>query len=428
MRRSPASSASSLPTERRPGVPVEAVAGAARRAGLAAGDRILVVNGRPPLDVLDLEMAAADGELHLVVDRRGRRRPLVVRPGHGEGHGISLEGGLGDTVRRCVNGCSFCFVDQMPPGLRPSLYVKDDDYRLSFLQGTFITLSNLSAADIERIIALRLSPLYVSLHAWDDAVRAALMGPATARTRVILLRLLRAGVRVHVQVVLCPSRNDGAVLEETITALAGVGGVEDVGVVPVSLAREDRLRRVGRAEAAAALGLVERLQPEARKRLGRDFAHAADELYLLAGRRPPASDAEEQYENGIGLVAAFLFEAARVRAVNGRRPVLLSGELAAAVVADACARIGTARPLIVRNRLFGDHVTVTGLLGGREVLAALAREPLAADEWLLAPAAFLPVKAGRTLDDVPEAALRTTCGGRFVVGTSLTAAFATLAR
>lgn len=407
----------------RSGLKVEAVEGAAERAGVRAGDRLVAVDGWPVTDALDLEYAAADGRFQVDVERGGERLCLEIDVGSGQGHGLLLEGGLGQPARTCRNTCHFCFVDQLPPGLRPTLYVKDDDYRLSFLEGSFITLSNMDDADLRRVQWLRLSPLYVSLHAWDDAVRVALMGTAARGTRLKLQRLGVAGIELHVQVVLCPGWNDGEVLRETLDRLGDVGGVVDVGVVPVSLATEGRLRRLTPEDAAAAIQVIEAVQA-VRRSAGRSaFAHAADELYLLAGRLPPAADAMLQYENGVGIVDAFMSEAAQIGRRRSRRSgpdlALLCGTLAEPVVGRACRRLGRARPFVVVNRLFGPHVTVTGLLGGREVVAALQRAPLTAGEWLLAPRSFLPAHLGRTLDDVPTAALAEAAGGRFVVADSL---------
>jgi len=419
---------------------VAAAEGPARRGGLRAGDCIRAVNGSAPLDVLDLELAAADGPLWLDVLRGGHVLRLVVRPPADGWHGISLAHELGVPPRTCRNRCRFCFVDQLPPGLRPSLSVKDDDYRLSFLHGNFTTLSNLDEDDLERIVDLRLSPLYVSLHAWDDEARVALMGAAARGTRRALVRLAAAGVELHLQVVLCPGWNDGAVLEETVREASRLGAVADLGIVPVALAEEGELRRVTAADAATVLRRVARRQRDCRRRLGRSFVHAADELHLLAGRRPPAGDAPLQYENGVGVAAAFLAEARWPFAGEGRaarrrrlpRLRLLCGVLAAPVVELACARLGahgvTARPFVVANELFGPHVTVTGLLGGGEVARALAREPLAADEWLLAPRDWLPESLGATLDDVAEEELVALCRGRLVAADGLRAAFARLAR
>ncbi|NLE21598.1 MAG: DUF512 domain-containing protein [Actinobacteria bacterium] len=445
------------------GVVVADARDAAARAGLRAGDRIIDLNGRVPLDVLDVEDAAADGALWLTVVRDGHPLDLVVTPRAGEWHGISLDrGGLGDTPRTCRNACRFCFVDQVPAGLRPALSVKDDDYRLSFLHGNFTTLTNLSEADLQRIEELRLSPLYVSLHAWDDAARCRLMGRAAARSRSILERLAAAGVRLHLQVVLCPGWNDGAVLEETVLRTGALESVSDLGVVPVSVAAGGDLRRVTADDAARLIAQVERWQREFRAARGAGFVHAADEFYLLAGARPPAGDAPEQYENGVGISAALLDEAESLAAAWGGdspqmahgqagaadedeerrlppRPEghtgvrLLGGELARPVLEHAAGLLAAAgglpvRPFTVENAVFGPHVTVTGLLGGAEVLEALRREPLAEGEVLAAPRVWLPEQLGCTLDDVGEDELATACGGRLVVADSLARAFARLGR
>ena len=423
------------------GVVVADARDAAARGGVRAGDRIVGLNGTAPLDVLDLEDAAADGTLWMTVLRDGHPLDLVVTPAHGEWHGISLDrGGLGDDARTCRNACRFCFVDQVPHGLRPALSVKDDDYRLSFLHGNFVTLSNLSEADLLRIEELRLSPLYVSLHAWDDEARAHLMGRAAAGSRAVLQRLAAAGLELHLQVVLCPGWNDGEVLAETVRRTAELESVLDLGVVPVSLAAEGDLRRVTAAEAEALIAAVEAWQRDIDGRRGRAFVHAADEFYLLAGAEPPAGDAPEQYENGVGIAAALMAEVAELAAGPGERlsPAvsgmrLLAGALARTVVERAAGLLEPAagapvRPFVVENALFGPHVTVTGLLGGAEVLEALRRDPLAEGEWLAAPRVWLPAGLGRTLDDVGEDELAAACGGRLVVAESLGDAFARLTR
>jgi putative radical SAM enzyme (TIGR03279 family) len=414
------------------GLAVEWTEGPAAAAGLQAGDLIVTVDGEAPQDVLDLELAAADGHFLLGVRRGEQRADMEVSLRPGEHHGIGLAGGIGVPLRRCANDCAFCFIDQLPAGLRRSLYVKDDDYRLSFLAGGFVTLSNLRDVDLARIERLRLSPLYVSLHAWDDERRVALMGKKAAASREMLLQLVAADIRMHIQVVLCPGWNDGEVLDDTVRALAELDGIEDVGVVPVSVAAGHRLRPLGAAEAVEALHRIEALQDECRARRGELFVHAADELYLLAGRTPPPCEAACQYENGIGIAAALLREASEIATdASLNRPArprvaLLTGMLAEPVVQAACDAVGRARPFVVGNRLFGSHVTVTGLLGGAEVVECLERDPLTDDEWLLVPAAFLPPDLGVTLDDVPEAALRAACGGRLVVGEGLSHAFARL--
>jgi len=430
-------------------LPVAAVQDAAQRAGLRPGDCIARLNGAAPQDVLDLEMAAADGAFSLTVLRDGHPLDLVVEPRAGEWHGISLGyDGLGAPPRVCRNRCRFCFVDQVPAGLRPALSVKDDDYRLSFLHGNFTTLTNLDEDDLARIVRLRLSPLYVSLHAWDDEARVRLMGRAAAGSRAALERLAAAGLELHLQVVFCPGWNDGRVLAQTVERTAALPGVADLGIVPVSLALEGDLRRVTPDDAAAVLAAVEQWQDRYREECGVAFVHAADEFHLLCGRTPPASDAPEQYENGIGMAASFAEEAAglasaRRSAAGRRRPGaerpragavrILCGALAEPVIARAAGMLTAAFDLPVRafpveNRLFGPHVTVTGLLGGKEVLDALHDDSLAQDEWLVAPRVFLPAELGRTLDDVGEDELAAACGGRLALAESLRQAFATLSR
>jgi len=433
----------------RASLPVAAVQDAAQRAGLRPGDCIARLNGAAPQDVLDLEMAAADGAFWLTVLRDGHPLDLVVEPRAGEWHGISLGyDGLGAPPRVCRNRCRFCFVDQVPAGLRPTLSVKDDDYRLSFLHGNFTTLTNLDEDDLARIVRLRLSPLYVSLHAWDDEARVRLMGRAAAGSRAALERLAAAGLELHLQVVFCPGWNDGRVLAQTVERTAALPGVADLGIVPVSLALEGDLRRVTPDDAATVLAQVEAWQDRYREERGVAFVHAADEFHLLCGRTPPASDAPEQYENGIGMAASFAEEAAglasaRRSAAGRRRPGaerpragavrILCGALAEPVIARAAGMLTAAFDLPVRafpveNRLFGPHVTVTGLLGGKEVLDALHDDSLAQDEWLVAPRVFLPAELGRTLDDIGEGDVAAACGGRLALADSLRQAFATLSR
>jgi putative radical SAM enzyme (TIGR03279 family) len=428
-------------------LPIIGVQDAALRAGLRPGDCIARLNGAAPQDVLDLEMAAADGAFWLTVLRDGHPLDLVVEPRAGEWHGVSLGyDGLGAPPRVCRNRCRFCFVDQVPEGLRAALSVKDDDYRLSFLHGNFTTLTNLDENDLARIVELRLSPLYVSLHAWDDEARVRLMGRAAAGSRAALERLAAARLGLHLQVVLCPGWNDGAVLTETVERTAGLPGVADLGIVPVSLAVEGDLRRVTPGDAAAVLAAVEQWQDRYREERGVAFVHAADEFHLLCGRTPPPSDAPEQYENGIGMAALFAQEAAELAsrqqgAARRRRPAtkrlrtgavrILCGTLAEPVVTGGAGMLAGAfdlpmRAFPVENRLFGAHVTVTGLLGGREVVDSLRDDALGPDEWLVAPRVVLPAGLGRTLDDVGEDELAAACGGRLILAESLGEAFGRL--
>ncbi|MHB8925966.1 MAG: DUF512 domain-containing protein, partial [Coriobacteriia bacterium] len=285
-------------TERRYGEPHESggrvaavePASAAEAAGFRAGDRVVSVGGQPVRDVLDWQWLTDEDEFSVAVEHDGEIYDLDVVPVPGEPLGVVFEDVVFDGVRECANACAFCFVTQLPAGMRPSLYVRDDDYRLSFLYGNFITLTNLEETDMERIISERLSPLYVSLHAVDPDVRRALVSCTVDDTTVErMAALLDAGIDLHVQIVAVPRVNDGDVLSETLSWLASREGVESVGIVPLGYTAHQRRfdRSFTTAESAA---LIDRLVPfQERMRTERDltWVQAADEFYLSAGREVP---------------------------------------------------------------------------------------------------------------------------------------------
>lgn len=385
-------------------------------AGITPGDTLLSIDGHELRDVLDYQFLLEPGSQQLLLERDGRQLELALEHGH-EDPGISFESAIFDRVRTCACDCIFCFVDQLPPSLRPSLYIRDDDFRLSFMDGNFITLNNLSDRDIERIVHQRLTPLHVSVHATDTAVRARLMGvreSAAARGLENLRRLGQGGIEAHAQVVLCPGINDGAVLRQTITQLADdYPGIASVGVVPVSIGGEyleahaaAGLRAVDVDGSREIIAMVTEIQRRLRKSRGHGFVYAADEFYLLASARLPGSeeyDGYPQYENGIGIAASFrdnLEELKRQLPDDIRREkniYLLTGRLAAGTVRAACGVLGrgggaTFRPLVAANHLFGDHVTVTGLLGGKDVMRATGDTRLERDDLLLLPTSCLSGK------------------------------------
>lgn len=360
----------------------------AARAGLAPGDRIVEADGGPVRDVIDWQWAASDLAVEVRVRRQdGTEAESTLEREADEGFGVLFDGVVFDGVRECENACQFCFVAQLPPGLRPALYVRDDDYRLSFLFGNFVTLTNLTDDDVERILTQRLSPLYVSLHAVDPDVRRRLVC-ATAEDSAVdrLDELLAAGIDVHVQIVLVPGVNDGAVLDETLSWLASHEDVLSVGVVPLGFTAHQKryARSFGDApDAAAVLDQLAGVQTRMREERGTTWVWAADEFYLASGRELPSWDEYEdfpQYENGIGLVRAFIDEVADALAEespSGRvRPItLVTGEMFAPVlrgVAPSLRAAGAdARVLPVRNALFGGNVAVTGLLAGRDIADAV---------------------------------------------------------
>src|SRR5438874_8590989 len=259
----------------------------AERAGLETGDEVVSLNGQQPRDVIQWQLLADDADLDLEVRRGGLDLDVTVAKSAGEPLGVEVHSALFDQVRTCDNHCEFCFIYQLPPGLRQSLYLKDDDYRLSFLYGNFTTLTRFTELDLERVVTEGLGPLYVSIHATDPDVRTRMLRNQRGATSLRWLRaLLDHGIEVHGQVVVCPGVNDGAVLEDT---LAGVldqyPELASLCVVPLGVSRfsnEPRMRPHTRLEAEAVVECVEDWQDVFRVALGRRLVFAADEYYLLA--------------------------------------------------------------------------------------------------------------------------------------------------
>ncbi|HEY2998652.1 MAG TPA: DUF512 domain-containing protein [Acidimicrobiales bacterium] len=290
-------------------------------AGLAEGDEIAAINGEVPRDLLEWRSLVDEADLALDVRRGGLETSVELRKRPGEPLGVEVHSALFDRVRTCDNHCEFCFIYQLPPGLRRSLYLKDDDYRLSFLYGNFTTLTRFTEADLERVVSEGLSPLYVSIHATDPEVRAAMLRNRRGAPSLRWLRaLLDHGVAVHGQVVVCPGVNDGAVLDDT---LAGVldrfSELASVAVVPLGVSRhnhEARMRPHTPHEAAAVVDAVADWQDVYLATLGRRLVFAADEYYLLADRPfPPAVHYGDfpMHEDGIGMARAFEAELAGER-------------------------------------------------------------------------------------------------------------------
>ncbi|HET8621170.1 MAG TPA: DUF512 domain-containing protein [Acidimicrobiales bacterium] len=296
-----------------PRVVAVAPASPAARAGLVEGDEIVSVNGDVPRDLLEWRSLVDGPQLAVEVRRGGLESLVPVAKRAGEPLGVEVHSALFDRVRTCDNHCEFCFIYQLPPGLRRSLYLKDDDYRLSFLYGNFTTLTRFTEADLERVVTEGLSPLYVSIHATDPAVRSEMLRNRRGATSLRWLRaLLDHGVEVHGQVVVCPGVNDGAVLDDT---LAGVldryPELASLCVVPLGVSRfntEARMRPHSREEAASVVDAVADWQDVFLAVLGRRLVFAADEYYLLADRAfPPVGHYGDfpMHEDGIGMARAF---------------------------------------------------------------------------------------------------------------------------
>jgi putative radical SAM enzyme (TIGR03279 family) len=359
----------------------------AEELGIQAGAELLTVNGRPLADFLDWEFLTADEEL--VIEARqpdGEQVIYELERLDGEPLGISLEP---PTVRRCANRCEFCFIEGLPAGLRKSLYIRDDDYRLSFAYGNFATLSNVKERDIARILEYRLSPLYVSVHATNHEARKVLLNNSRVPDiKAQLSRLAEGGIQFHCQMVIVPGLNDEAVLEESLSDLWNMGkAVMSAAVVPVGLTQFSHLytgRGMDRDIAGAILDQVERWGARAMRERGETWVFGSDELYMLAQRElpGPAHYGEfAQIENGVGAVSSLRMRVAagldRVARRDGQRIGVVTGFAMAPLMRPLLERLsdvsGAEFELIVaENSLFGPTITTAGLLVGKDILGALA--------------------------------------------------------
>ena len=401
-------------------------------AGIAAGDEILAVNGEQLRDVIAYQLHTDGAEVDFEVRRGGLERRLVVRKPEGAPLGLELADAVFDRVQTCDNHCPFCFIHQLPKGMRRSLYLQDDDFRLSFLYGNFTTLTRFTESDFERVVTEKLSPLYVSIHATDPEVRVRLLRNSRGATSLRWLELLLdAGVEVHGQVVVCPGINDGAVLDDTMLGvLDRFPKLATLGVVPLGVSahsNESEMRPHTTDEACAVVDIVHAWQARFSAALGRRLVFASDEYYLLAHREFPPLDAYDdclQHENGIGMARTFEAEVAAAlagaevtptgtrsgffAAVDGapaegyRAPRggiatldavqllptrsqpwpigIVTGELGARVLAPLLPALGEragaeVRLVPVANSFFGGNIGVTGLLAGADVAAELAGQP-----------------------------------------------------
>lgn len=401
----------------------------AARAGLLVGDELVSIEGEQPRDILEYRTLVDGDEIAFVVERNGMVFDIDIAKDTSEALGIEVHSALFDEVRTCDNHCEFCFIYQLPPNLRKSLYLKDDDYRLSFLYGNYTTLTRFTEADLERVITEKLSPLNVSIHATEPSVREELLrnrrGASSLRW---LSALLDAGIEVHGQVVVCPGINDGDTLDRTLSDIADkYRGLETVCVVPLGVSKystEERMRAHTVEEANSVIDIVERWQLVFGALVGRRTVHASDEYYIAAQRQfPPRENYGDtpMYEDGIGMARAFEAEfngvvdtgigteagffawvdAAPAEGYRAPRTTTLSsgdgplgqqvslrprknapvgvltGPLGAAVLEPLIASIDRddVRVITVENDFFGGNVGVAGLMVGEDLQRVLAKEP-----------------------------------------------------
>jgi putative radical SAM enzyme (TIGR03279 family) len=453
----------------RPRVVAVAPGSPAAEAGIEPGDELVALDGEAPRDIIRYHLLVAEPEVAVEIDRKGRRVHVEVAKPAGESLGVEVHSALFDEIRTCDNHCEFCFIYQLPSGLRPSLYVKDDDYRLSFLYGNYTTLTRFTEADLERVVTERLSPLNVSIHATNPDVRAAMLRNRRGATSLRWLRaLLDHGIEVHGQVVVCPGVNDREVLDDTMAGvLDQYPELATVCVVPLGVSRhhrEPRMRPHTGAEVADVLALVHDWQQVFSDALGRRVVFAADEYYVLGGEPFPTVEAYEgfpMHEDGVGMARAFEQEftgavsepvdtrpgffqsvdgapAEGYRApsrnsaphptprvssgsdLGGGRTTILTGEYGAKVIGPLVEALGRAdlRVVAVENRFFGGTTAVAGLLVGEDLARVLAHEA-DGDRYLLPDVCLTN---GRFLDGTAPADLPRAVEVIATDGTALRAA------
>ncbi len=364
----------------------------AAELGLEPGDVLLAVNGEEVHDVLDYRYLMNDEEIVLKIQTlQGEVVELDFEKDAYDDLGVEFESGLMDKAQRCANACVFCFIDQLPPGMRDSLYFKDDDTRMSFFQGNYVTLTNLKDADIDRLIRLRVSPINISVHTMNPELRVKMLkNPRAAKLPDIMRRFAENGLMMNCQIVLCPEYNDGDELRSTLEGLYGLrDSVISVSVVPLGLTAHRKgltpMTPVSTEKAVETVKIVEELQDRARKEIGRGFVYAADELYIKAGLPIPEGESYDGYpqiENGVGLIASLKEEfAAALRlgpaSLPDRRVTVITGVAAGPLMETFAAMVTEKYPgvtvdvAVIVNRFFGESITVAGLLCGCDIMEQL---------------------------------------------------------
>ena len=403
----------------------------ARRARIHKGDTLISINGNAITDVLDYRFYMTDEHLEILLcDQEKKLRTVVVEKDEYDDLGLEFETYLMDRQMGCKNACIFCFVDQTPPGMRKSLYFKDDDTRMSFLFGNYTTLTNLKEGDIQRIIKMHISPINISIQTMNPALRVQMMKNPFAGESLKFVRMLtEGGIKINTQIVLCPGYNDGEQLEYSLSELAKLGpNVQSIAVVPVGLTRYREkltpLRGFFPQEAVEVVKTMERWGEYFCKEYGTRTAYASDEFYILAGKDfPPYEFYEDfaQLENGVGMMtlmqhdfAQALKEAQLEQSPAAHRCTIATGQLAYPMMQDFAERVQQAFPQVqvqvkkIRNDFWGPTITVAGLITGQDLLAQL--EGLDLGSELLIPANMLRHEQDRFLDDLTLEQVQETLG------------------
>ena len=385
------------------------------------GDVLLKINGQKIEDVFDYRYLMKDEYVEVLIRKpSGEEWLLEIDKEYDDELGVEFENGLMSEYRSCSNKCMFCFIDQMPPGMRETLYFKDDDSRLSFLQGNYITMTNMKQADIDRIIHMQLAPINISVQSTNPELRCKMLHNRFAGEKLKYLQdLYEAHIEMNGQIVLCKRVNDGAELERSIRDLAGLyPQMQSMSVVPVGLSKYREglypLEPLTKEDAENALDIIGRFQNEMYERFGTHFVHASDEFYLLANRPLPPEEVYDGYvqlENGVGMLRLLIEETDyALEALSGDERAhtlsLATGKLAYPFLKDIAAKVHEKFPNVnitvyeILNDFFGHGVTVSGLITGQDLIKQLTGKPLG--EALLLPANMFRSNEEVFLDDLTK--------------------------
>ena len=383
---------------------------AAHEAGLLKGDVLISINGNPISDIIDYMYNSQESILNLKILRDKKPRSIKINREESAPLGFELKS---FRTKKCRNKCVFCFVNQLPKGLRKPLYLKDDDYRMSFLHGNFITLTNITSKEKERILSQKLSPLYISVHTTNNELRRKMLGNAKAPDILELITEFTARkIRLHIQIVLCPGLNDGDELTNTIKDLEKFYPyVESIAVVPVGLTRHKKsgVRQVEKKDAIEVVETVKKFRRRLKRRHGDPLVYLADEFYIKADAPFPALKAYgdlAQIENGVGLVPVFLHCSKKrkiPKKIKPRKAAVITGASFMPYLEEFAKKLKTIEGLSldvikVENKFFGPSVTVAGLLTGKDILKTVFGRTKA--DCLLVPDVMLKEDTDMMLDNV----------------------------
>lgn len=408
----------------------------AETLGICVGDELVSINNRAVQDIIDFIFLTADEQIEMVIKKPdGSVNTHIIQKEFYDDIGLEFENPIMDEAKSCRNKCSFCFIDQLPAEMRETLYFKDDDSRLSFLQGNFVTLTNVTDEDLKRMIEYRISPINVSVHTTNPELRVKMLGNRFAGTIMERLKLLAEHrIEVNAQIVLCPEENDGEELERTLTDLAGLyPSLASVAIVPVGLTKfRDGLaplRGFTAAESAKVIDQIHQLQEHFLETLDTRFAFLSDEFYVMAGREVPEYDDYEgfvQLENGVGLMRKFSAELEdaleelneKTKVLPPKTATLFTGHSAYAFMKEMAHKVGEKIPLTtevvkIDNHFFGTTITVSGLVVGRDILEQ--SKHLTLGDFVIIPRSMMKADEDIFLDDTTLASLSEQLGKKVLI-------------